>query len=74
MATWTEIRDALKTALLAHVVGQPCVGSVSIGDKSVQWKNYEELAALYEKSFRLEKLDTAPTTTRRVMYGRGVSR
>lgn len=74
MAEWSEIRAALKTAMLTHVEGQPCVGSVLIDGKQVQWRSYADLTSLYAKTFVLEQMDTAPTPSRRVMFGRGVNR
>ena len=69
---WGTILDALGAAMLSHIQGQPCVGSVSIGDKSITWVNLSELTKYYNQIKAIKDSETAPTPTTRIMYGRGV--
>lgn len=68
--TWTVLRTAIKDAIANHVAGAPCTGSYTIGDRSVKYRTFEELIALYEKTFVLESMDTAGDPATKVSYGR----
>ena len=67
--TWTALRSAIKDALADHVAGSPCTGSYSIGGKTLQYRSYQDLLALYERTYELEALESAGTKSSRVSFG-----
>ena len=68
--TWTALRTAIKDAIANHVAGSPCTGSYSIRGRSHTYRSYDELVALYEKTFVLEGMDSPGSVGTRVSYGR----
>lgn len=68
--TWEAVRTDIKDKIAAHVSGEPCIGSYSVGNQTVSFRTIEELQKLYEMTFKLEELDTSPSPTTRVTYGR----
>ena len=68
--TWTALRTAIKDAIANHVAGAPCVGSYDIGQRSIKYRSFDELVALYSKTYVLESMETAGTPATRVSYGR----
>ena len=68
--TWTALRTAIKDAIADHVAGSACTGEYSIGGRSLKYRSYDELIALYEKTYVLESLESPGTAGTRVSYGR----
>jgi hypothetical protein len=68
--TWAALRTAIKDAIANSVAGTPMNGEYQIGEYRLRYRSYEELIALYEKTFTLESLESAGSTESRVSYGR----
>ena len=68
--TWTALRTAIKDALADHVAGSACVGEYSISGRSLKYRTYEELIALYEKTWVLEGMESSGSVGIRASYGR----
>ena len=68
--SWTALRTAIKDAIADHVAGAACTGSYTIGDRRMEYRSYDELIGLYEKTFVLESMETPGSIATRVSYGR----
>jgi len=68
--SWSDLRTAIKNALTDHVAGAPCVGGYSIGSRHLQYRNFDELCGLLEKTYKLEALENGMDPSNRVSYGR----
>jgi len=68
--TWAALRTALLDAIANHVAGSPCVAEYYKGSRRVRYTNYDELIALYEKTFVLENIENAGDPSSMVSYSR----
>lgn len=67
--TWTALRTAIKNALADHIAGSPCTGSYTIGSRTIKYRTFDELVALYEKTYALEALENTGDRSTRVSFG-----
>ena len=68
--SWTALRTAIKDAIADHVTGSACTGEYSISGRSIKYRSYNELIALYEKTYVLESMESPGSVGSRVSYGR----
>lgn len=68
--TWAALRTAIADAIADHVAGAPCTGSYQIGTRRMEYRSFDELTALYEKTYVLDRLENMGTIQDRVSYGR----
>jgi len=68
--SWSALRTAIKDAIADHVAGAPCVGSWTIGDKTVKYRTFEELCGLLDKTYAMESLESPGDPSTRVSYGK----
>jgi len=68
--TWAALRTAILDGIANAVAGAPMTGEYYKGSRRLRYRNYDELVALYEKTFVLENLENAGNPSRMVSYGR----
>jgi len=68
--TWTALRVSIQDAIADHVAGSPCIGIFTKGDRHLEYKSYEELIMLYEKTYKLEQMENAGDRNRITSFGR----
>ena len=70
--TWAALRTAILDALANSVAGAPMTGEYWKGNRRLRYRSYEELLALYEKTYALEALESGTTgnPSNMVSYGR----
>ena len=70
--TWAALRTAILDALADAVAGAPMVGEYYKGNRRLRYRSYDELLALYDKTFTLETLESGNSgnPSNMVSYGR----
>ena len=68
--SWAALRTAIKDAIADHVAGDPCVGEYQIGRRTLKYRSYDDLVALYEKTYVLEDMETVGDPSVTVSFSR----
>ena len=68
--TWAALRTAILDGITNAVAGAPMTGEYYKGNRRLRYRNYDELIALYEKTFVLESLEAGRDPSSMVSYGR----
>ncbi len=68
--TWAALRIAILDGITNAVAGAPMTGEYYKGNRRLRYRNYDELIALYEKTYTLESLENAGDPSSMVSYGR----
>lgn len=68
--TWTALRTAMKDAYADHIASGSFAGSYSMGGRSLTYRSEKEFWDCYERTYRLEALETTGDPGTRVSYGK----
>lgn len=67
--SWDALRESAKDALANWVAGDSTVKSFSKGERKLEYRTFDDLVGLIEKTYTLEQLETIGDPASMTAYG-----
>lgn len=58
--TFSALKTAILDAIADSVAGKPCTGEYTVGSRTMKYRSYDELLALYDKISVLAAKESGP--------------